>query len=79
VDIVAEVAARTEGVEFIHQEIYNDNQIDKGFRPQVGAWKLPTEPWTFVIGKDGKVVQRFEGAVSVAELEDAVRKVGTVR
>ena len=79
VDIVAEVASRTEGVEFVHQEIYNDNVIEKGFRPQVGAWKLPTEPWTFVIGEDGKVVERFEGALSVGELEAAVRKVGTVR
>ena len=79
VDIVAEVAARTEGVEFIHQEIYKDNKVEAGFRPQVGAWKLPTEPFTFVIGKDGKVTDRFEGALSVRELEDAVRKVGTVR
>ena len=78
VDIVAEVAARTEGVEFIHQEIYNDNKVDAGFRTQVGAWMLPTEPWTFVIGEDGKVVARFEGALSVRELEAAVRKVGTV-
>ena len=79
VDIVAEVAARTEGVEFIHQEIYNDNEIERGFRPQVGAWKLPTEPWTFVIDESGKVVERFEGALSVGELEAAVGKVGTVR
>ena len=78
VDIVAEVAARTEGVEFIHQEIYKDNEIEAGFRPQVGAWMLPTEPWTFVIDEDGKVVERFEGALSVGELEAAVRKVGTV-
>jgi hypothetical protein len=78
VDIAAEVQARTKGVTFIHQEIYNENRIDAGFRQQVGAWRLPTEPWTFVIGKDGRIVQRFEGALSVQELEGAVRKVGQV-
>ena len=75
VDVVAEVRAQTDGVEFIAQEIYVDNDINKGFRRQVGEWRLPTEPWTFVIGKDGRVVERFEGAVSVRELRTAVRRV----
>lgn len=79
VDIVAQVAARTEGVAFIHQEIYRNNEIEAGLRPQVEAWKLPTEPWTFVIDEGGEVVERFEGALSVDELEAAVRRVGTVR
>ncbi len=35
-------------------------------------WKLETEPWTFLVGADGRIVERFEGAVSVRELEDAV-------
>ena len=73
-DVVAEVRAQNEDVEFIAKEIYVDNDINKGFRPQVGEWRLPTEPWTFVIGKDGKVVERFEGAVSVRELQAAVDK-----
>jgi hypothetical protein len=75
VDVVAEVKAATDGdVTFIHQEIYKDNDINKGFRPQVGQWGLPTEPWIFLIGRDGKVVERFEGAVSVAELQRAVEE-----
>ena len=73
-DVVAEVRSQTRGVEFIAQEIYVDNDINKGFRPQVGAWKLPTEPWTFVIDRDGRIAQRFEGAVSVRELQAAVDK-----
>jgi hypothetical protein len=75
VDVVAEVRSKTPGVEFIAQEIYVDNDINKGFRPQVGAWRLPTEPWTFVIDKHGTIVQRFEGALSVDELQAAVDKV----
>ncbi|WP_205698070.1 hypothetical protein [Conexibacter sp. SYSU D00693] len=62
-------------VDFIHQEIYNDNQINKGFRPQVGQFRLASEPWTFVVGSDGRIASRFEGAMSVGELERAVAKV----
>ena len=37
VDIAEQVKARTSGdTAFIHMEIYNDNELEKGFRPQVG-------------------------------------------
>jgi hypothetical protein len=75
VDVLAEVKAGTEGVAFIAQEIYVDNELDKGFRRQVARWRLRTEPWTFVIDRDGRIAERFEGAVSVRELRRAVRKV----
>jgi len=59
-------------VRFVHQEIYNDNEVDKGFRPQVLSWKLPTEPWAFAVDRSGKVAARLEGAFSASELERAV-------
>jgi hypothetical protein len=74
-DVVLEVSSQNEDVTFIHQEVYVDNDIEKGFREQIGAWKLPTEPWVFVVGRDGKVTERFEGAVSVRELAAAVQRV----
>src|SRR3954468_8658004 len=78
VDIVEQARAETKAkVAFIHQEIYDDNQVNKGFRPQVKAWHLPTEPWTFVINKGGRVSTRFEGAFSTGELERAIAKVTT--
>lgn len=60
---------------FIHQEIYKDNQPDKGLRPQLGTWRLASEPWTFVIDRSGRISSRIEGAVSVAQLKAAVEKV----
>jgi hypothetical protein len=76
VDVVEQVKATApKDVAFIHQEIYNDNQVDKGYRPQVAAWRLPTEPWTFVVGRDGRVAARFQGAFSAGELQRAVAKV----
>ena len=75
VDLALETKERSQrdDVEFIHMEIYRDNEIDKGLRPQPAAWRLPTEPWTFLIGSDGRIKERFEGAFSVEELESAVK------
>lgn len=76
VDVAEQVRSQTgDGVAFIHMEVFRDNEIDKGVRPQFAAWKLPTEPWAFVVGADGLVKERFEGAFSAAELERAVAKV----
>jgi len=40
----------------------------------VKEWKLPSEPWVFLVGADGKIRDRFEGTVSVRELEAAVKR-----
>jgi hypothetical protein len=75
-DVVAEVQWRVgHRVQFVHQEVYADNTPSGGFRPQLRAYRLRTEPWTFVIARDGHVAARFEGAYSVRELERAVAKV----
>ena len=63
-----------EGIRFIHVEIYRDNNPALGENRWVKEWHLPTEPWTFVIGPDGRIKDRFEGSVSVRELASAVRR-----
>jgi hypothetical protein len=60
---------------FIQQEIYANNRINDGYTSQVSAYRLPTEPWIFVIDRTGKITSRFEGAVSVSELARAVAAV----
>jgi hypothetical protein len=72
VDVVSRVRKATTGVRFIHVEIYEDNDPAKGTNQWVDEWKLPTEPWIFLVGPDGKVKERFEGAVSAQELADAI-------
>jgi hypothetical protein len=75
VDIAEQVKADHEDeAEFIHMEIYRDNSIEKGFRPQLAAYGLPTEPWLFAVDKQGKVAARLEGAFSPGELEDALER-----
>jgi hypothetical protein len=61
-------------VDFIHMEIYNDNDPNKGARPQFRAWHLMSEPVAFAIDRQGIVVERLVGAFSVPELRAAVRK-----
>ena len=62
-------------VAFIHQEVYNNNSINDGPRPQMTAYGLSTEPWLFVIDRGGKVSTVLQGPFSVQELEAAVQKV----
>jgi hypothetical protein len=62
-------------VEFIHMEVFEDNDPSKGVRPQVKAFNLPSEPWLFVIDREGVVRTAIEGAFGVSELENAVREV----
>jgi hypothetical protein len=77
VDIAEQVKRDHEGedIAWIHQEIYNDNDLNKGARPQVEAFGLPSEPWLYVIDREGKVSTVIEGAFSIEELDRAVQKV----
>jgi hypothetical protein len=75
VDIAEQLKAEYgDEAEFIHMEIFNDNELQKGYRPQVKAYRLPTEPWVFTIDADGRVAARLEGAFSPEELETAIQK-----
>lgn len=76
VDIAEQVHAETgDDVAFIHVEVYNDNDPNKGIRPELLAFGLQTEPWLFVLDSSGRVSTRIEGAFSVDELSAAVERV----
>jgi hypothetical protein len=76
VDVAQQVADEYKGkADFIHMEVYNDNDPSKGIRPQLRAYGLPTEPWTFLIDRNGVIRDRIEGAYGVFELEQAMRKI----
>jgi hypothetical protein len=76
---VAEQVKRDSGddVAFIHQEIYNDNNLDKGSRPPVVDYRLPSEPWLFVIDRNGSIDTVIEGAFGIDELQAAVDRVSS--
>jgi hypothetical protein len=74
VDVVERVRERFvgTGIRFIHVEIYEDNNPRNGENQWVREWSLPSEPWTFLVGRDGRIKAKFESSISVRELEDAV-------
>lgn len=58
---------------FIHQEVYQDNDVSKGLRPQLRAFNLHTEPWLFTFDADGRVAARLEGSFGNGAFERAVQ------
>jgi hypothetical protein len=75
VDVLSAVRRRLEGkgIRFIHVEVYKGNDPSLGVNRWVDEWKLPTEPFTFVVDRKGIVRAKLEGAISVAELERAAK------
>ena len=74
-DVAEQVKANVgDDVQFIHMEIFRNNRIDDGIRPQMAAFHLQTEPWLFVFDRSGRVAARIEGAFSERELKDAIAK-----
>ena len=75
VDVVDAVRERLagRGVRFIHVEVFRDNDPSRGYNRWMRQWRLASEPWTFLVGRDGRVKAKFEGSVSTAELAAAVR------
>ncbi|HYG97280.1 MAG TPA: hypothetical protein VD741_09270 [Solirubrobacterales bacterium] len=75
VDIVEEVKSRIgDRAAFIHMEVFNDNDPAKGIRPQLRAFNLVTEPWAFIIDRNGRISARFEGAFGADELTKAMEE-----
>jgi hypothetical protein len=76
VDVVDQARRRYahDRIRFIHVEIYKDNNPSKGPNPWVRQWHLPGEPWTFLVGADGRIKAKFEGSFSLRELDAAIRR-----
>ena len=74
VDIAAQLQKTYgERVEFIHQEVYVDNDLKKGLRPPLRAFGLRTEPWLFTIDARGRVAARLEGSFGKNAFERAIK------
>ena len=58
---------------FIHIEIFKDPNTRTVF-DTVNEWGLTSEPWTFMVDKDGKIAEKYEGPAPVSELDAALAK-----
>ena len=81
VEVISQLKNRfSEEANFIHVEVFADPHLIEGGRPSGGPvpsvpeWKLPNEPWTFIITKDGLMHSKFEAFASLEELEDSLRE-----
>lgn len=82
VEMISEVKERHQGeANFIHVEVFQDPHLIQGGRPTGGLapaveeWGLPTEPWTFVIDREGRVHAKFEQFTPAEEIEAALLEV----
>ena len=86
VDTVSELKELySDEANFIHVELYDNpdeilGDLSKAeLNNLVGEWGLSSIPhwfnesWTFVLGSDGRIAQRFEGFATLEELEDVLQ------
>ena len=66
---------------FIHVEVYQnphligESQALGDLVEAVAEWGLPTEPWTFIVDGGGVIRAKFEGFVTLEELEEGLEDV----
>jgi hypothetical protein len=57
---------------FIHEEVYVNNQPQRGLRPQLKAFHLETEPWLFTVNRKGIITARLQGVFGINEARAAL-------
>jgi len=58
---------------FIHQEVFRNNTLSDGLRPQLKAFHLQTEPWLFTFDRQGRVAARLEGSFGLHAMAEAIK------
>ena len=62
-------------VRFVHVEPFDLAEARRGRLvavPLMAEWRLLTEPWIFVAGRDGRVAAKFEGIASIEEVRETL-------
>ena len=74
VDVVSYVRKRLarSDIGFIHVEVYDHNDPSRGYNRWMKQWGLQSEPWVFLVGRDGRIKAKFEGSLSAGELRAAI-------
>jgi hypothetical protein len=73
-DLEAQLKAKYgDKMAFIHQEVYEGNDPNKGLREPLVRFHLQTEPWLFVVDRNGKITSRMEGSIGINAFENAIK------
>jgi hypothetical protein len=59
-------------ITFIHNEVYAENDPNKGYRSRLLAFHVKTEPWLFTFDRQGRVAARLERAFGINAFPHAV-------
>ena len=80
-EIISSLNARfRDRLDLIHIEVYERNEIgnDGNYELQVSGllkeWGVNSEPFTFLLDKNGIIVAKFEGFVTESELENKIKE-----
>ena len=66
---------------FIHVEIWDNPDEIQGdmsrarIAPAVEEWGLVTEPWTFILDRNGNVAGKFEAFTTASEIDEELKRV----
>lgn len=65
-------------VNFIHVEVYQypfgDSAAQQRRVPAMAEWSLQSEPWTFLVDGQGRIQAKYEGGITLAEMEPALKQ-----
>lgn len=59
---------------FIHIETPSNPAAPQAQKPTVEEWHLRTEPWIFLVDREGNIAERFEGGLTLDEVEPAFQR-----
>jgi len=59
-------------MDFIHQEVYKNNNIQDGLRQPLQEFGLQSEPWLFVVNAKGIITARLEGSIGINAFNAAI-------
>lgn len=77
VDVLAALAKQYGSqMNFIHIELYKSQEDFLAGQPvpEVHDWGLQSEPWLFLVDRQGRIAAKFEGGLTREEIEPAVQK-----
>jgi hypothetical protein len=69
--VQAAAAPYRDRLNVVHVEIYRGGRPPEVV-PTVGEWGLISEPWVFLVGANGTIVDKFEGGITLDEVGPAV-------
>jgi hypothetical protein len=75
--LLQQVPQYRDRIDFVHIEVWQDFQLRQA-RPAMLEWGLQTEPYTFFMAPDGRVVAKLESVFSEEELSSALEQLAAI-